>query len=190
MSNKAICILSLGLLFSANAFADDMTLLPNSQVSNACTASNTGVYSGSFVMVPVYEDTIYNCAPGTYLPRGTEQCETCLENSYCPGGEYTYSTEVDGGITSCTSGLVAPSGMWESGQCGRLLHLGNVALYMRSERKTTKSLNFMTETGEIFYLNMTTADVPMNKDTTKMLKASDGTTTWSIYDDTVSTPTE
>ena len=67
-----------------NAVADDVVLPPNSVILNSCIESNTGVYTGGFEMVPVYQDTVYTCAPGKYLPHNTEACETCPANAYVP----------------------------------------------------------------------------------------------------------
>ncbi|MBR2392935.1 MAG: InlB B-repeat-containing protein [Alphaproteobacteria bacterium] len=41
----------------------------------------------------------YTCDKGEYLPMLKTQCESCPEDSYCGGGEYTYSTSVNQGIT-------------------------------------------------------------------------------------------
>ena len=181
----------LGFLTCASAFvcvaaavADDVILPPNSVILNSCIGSNTGVYIGGFEMVPVYQDTIYNCAPGKYLPHNTETCVTCLANAYCPGGEYTFSAEIDRGIMSCADGLVAPAGMWESAQCGHVLHVGDSVVYLRSERQTSPSLCFLFDDG-VFYANTTTSDVLMNSEASQQLKFKSGNDTYSVYDDTV-----
>lgn len=158
--------------------------LPNTIIPNACTATNTGVYQGEFVMVPVYQDTIYTCAPGYYLPHLSEVCEKCPADSYCVGGDYTYSETVDSGIMSCASGLFAPSGMWQPEQCGHKLHIADVILYLRQTRQTEHTLN--VQYGDtVFYGNMTTADVPINADTERRLRIMLNDTIYSVYDDTV-----
>lgn len=158
--------------------------LPNTIIPNACISTNTGVYQGEFVMVPVYQDTIYTCAPGYYLPHLSEVCEKCPENSYCVGGDYTYSETVDSGIMSCASGLFAPSGMWQPEQCGHKLHIADAVLYLRQTRQTEHTLNFMVG-DTIFYANTTTQDVPLNANTEHRLKIKHNDTVYSVYDDTV-----
>ncbi|MCQ2562512.1 MAG: hypothetical protein MJ158_02780 [Alphaproteobacteria bacterium] len=97
------------LFISANVYAVDI-LSPNSVFENQCTISNTGVYSGGFKMIPIYEDIVYNCGAGYYLPADSEECIICPENSYCAGGNYTYSqTESQGNIT-CPVGSVSEIG--------------------------------------------------------------------------------
>ena len=132
----------------------------------------------------VFEPNTHNCSAGYYLPANVDECTMCPENNYCVGGTYTFNETTAQGITACASGLYAPAGMWESAQCGHILHVGNNVVYLRSVAKTTPSFNFKIG-NDIFYANMTTAEVPMNAGTVRQLKASDGVTTWSIYDDTV-----
>lgn len=167
-----------------NAVADDVILPPNSVILNSCIESNIGVYMGGFEMVPVYQDTVYTCAPGKYLPHNTETCETCPANAYCPGGDYTFDTELDRGIMSCADGLMAPAGMWQSAQCGHVLHVGDSIIYLRSERQTSPSVGFLLNDG-VFYANATTSDVSMNSGTTRKLKFKNGDNIYSVYDDTV-----
>lgn len=57
-------------------------------------------------------------------------------------------------------------------------------MYLRSVKKTTPSLNAKIG-NDIFYGNMTVADVAMNAATTRKLKVSYGGVTYSIYDDTI-----
>lgn len=158
--------------------------LPNTVVPNACNGLDIGVYDGTVTMVPVYEDTVYNCMPGYYLPRGAEECALCPANSYCAGGEYTYSDTMDSGIGSCASGLIAPSGMWQVEQCGHALHIGDATLYLRQTKQTEHALHVQSD-DNIFYGNATTADVPMNENTTHRLKVLYNDVIYSIYDDTV-----
>ncbi len=176
-------------LMTTTVCADDVLefVLPNVVVPNACVYENTGVYDGSFIMVPVYEDIIYNCGRGYYLPESSEECVKCLENSYCPGGEYTYSETVPVGITACPDGSFAPDGMWEYGQCGRILHVGGSVLYLTAVKKTTPALNVDLNYDGVpdLFGNMTTHDVPMNRNTNKRLKVKLGDVIYFVYDDTV-----
>lgn len=126
----------------------------------------------------------HTCSAGYYMPANTDGCVICPANSYCSGGTYTFNELTDQGITACAAGLYAPSGMWESAQCGHILHIGNDIVYLHSVKKTTPSLNAKIG-NDIFYGNMTTADVVMNASTTHKLQVRYNDTVYSIYDDTV-----
>ncbi len=130
------------------------------------------------------------CGAGEYLPQHWFQCEKCPENNYCAGGTYAYSETTASGATSCTSGLYSPAGMWESAQCGRILHIGDAAVYLRSVKKTTPSLNIDIDNDGTpdFFGNMTTSDVVMSNGTTRKLKLQYGGNTYSVYDDSVNIP--
>ena len=178
--------------FSTNCFADTALdiLMPGAVVQNACVFQNTGVYADSFTMVPVYEDTVFTCERGYYLPKESETCALCLGDAWCPGGEYVYSVEMDSGINVCPPGTYAPIGMWESAQCGRRFFVGDAFLYLRAGKTTAPALHFDFDgdgTADMF-ANMTTADVPMNKDTERKLKIRIGDVVYSVYDDTVTIP--
>ena len=174
---------------SANCFAGAgaTILLPNTVVPNACVYENIGVYESGVVMIPVYEDSVFTCERGYWLPKQSETCAGCPENSYCPGGEYTYSETDDGGLFACPDGTFAPSGMWEAAQCGRILHIGDDILYLRSIRKTMPSLHFDFNADGVadFFANTTTRDVPMNKNSERKFRFRMGENIYSVYDDTV-----
>jgi hypothetical protein len=127
------------------------------------------------------------CEMGEYLPAHWYQCEQCPENNYCVGGTYPYSETITSGITQCASGLFAPSGMWESAQCGRILHVGDGFVYLRATKKTSPALHLDLDHDGVadYFGNMTTLDVPMSRDTQRKLKVRYNNTTYSIYDDSV-----
>ena len=130
------------------------------------------------------------CDAGNYLPAHGYQCETCLTGNYCPGGTFNYSESISSGLMPCASGLYSPTGMWESAQCGRILHIGDNVMYLRSVKQTIPSLNIDIDNDGTpdYFGNMTTADVVMNRDTERKLKISFGGQTYSVYDDTVTVP--
>ena len=153
-----------GVFGADNAFGD-VILSPNVVVPNACVFDNTGVYESMFEMIPVYEDTIYTCERGYYLPKLSEECIQCPEISYCPGGKYTYSENYDTGINTCPDGLVAPNSMWELAQCGRLFHVEDSVLYLRTVKQTTPSFAFDVNADGIadYWANMTVGNVPISR---------------------------
>ena len=75
-------------------------------------------------------------------------------------------------------------GMSSVEQCGRILHIGDNVVYLRSVKKTTPALHVKVD-DTIFYGNMTTSDVVMNSGTDKKLKLQYDGQTYSVYDDTV-----
>ena len=162
-------------------------LFPDTVVPNACVYDNTGVYSDEFEMTPIWEDTIYTCERGYFLPKLSEVCATCPENSYCPGGEYTYSETADTGLNACPDGLVAPDGMWELAQCGRKFHVGDGVLYLRTVKQTTPSLNFDIDGDGVadYFANLSTTDVTISKDSTRRMKVKYGDVLYFVHDDTV-----
>ncbi len=186
MNNKYVLLL-VTVFISTDCFADIVDILtPNNTVSNACNFQNTGVYQGGFVMIPIYEDTIYKCERGYYLPELSESCAQCPENSYCPGGDYTYSEE-SVGLYSCPEETFSSNGMWEISQCGRILHVGNDVLYLNSVQRTTPSLRLDLNHDGVadYFAHMTTLDVPMHIGTERKLKIRYMGLLYSVYDDTV-----
>lgn len=170
----------------ANAFGD-IILYPNAVIPNACVYNNTGVYQNEFEMIPIWEDTVYTCKRGYFLPKLSEVCATCPENSYCPGGEYTYSETNDVGINACPDGLVAPDGMWELSQCGRRFYIGDGVLYLRTAKHTAHALHFDTDGDGVadFFANLTTTEVSINKNSTRKMKVRMNDTVYFVHDDTV-----
>ena len=127
----------------------------------------------------------------------------------CPGGSYvsaansTECTKVGTGYwaaesitaqgsagtrNACPVGLTTVGyglGADEAGDCGRILHVGSDKLYLRSDKKTTPSLNVKIN-GTTFYGNMSPNALSMTSGTSKSLRIKNGDTTYSVYDDMVS----
>ena len=82
--------------------------------------------------------------------------------------------------TQCASGLTTigyGAGADEAADCGRIQHLGDSKLYLRSTKKTTPSLN--VKIGDsTFYGNMSTA-------TKGKLRVKKDCTTYSVHDDSM-----
>jgi len=94
-------------------------------------------------------------------------------------------TVADTNRGTCPTGLTTigyGAGADESGDCGRILHVGANHLYLRSDKKTTPSLN--VKIGDtVFYGNMATSNVNMSDGVSNSLKMKYGSTTYSVHDD-------
>ena len=146
--------------------------------TNMCTTNYTGFNA-------LFTANTHTCAAGYYLPANTDGCTICPENSYCAGGTYTFNKTTAQGLTgTCPAGLYAPAGMWAANQCGHILHIGDEVVYLHGVKKTSPSLHVKIG-NDIFYGNMTTADVVMHAGTAHKLKVQYDNMTYSIYDDTV-----
>lgn len=166
--------------YTASEF--DTTLLESGDTFT-CAANTRRIFNA------IFEPSEYSCDSGYYLPSNGIECVVCPANSYCPGGTYTFNETSDQGINQCAPGLYAPTGMWVATQCGHILHIGDASLYLHATKKTSPAIHIKIG-NEAFYGNMTTADVPMNIGTNYKLRVNFGNTIYSVYDDTVSLPTE
>ena len=184
------------MMISTNAFADVVVsnefpsndlMQANHVYQNAATFGNMGVYDGTVNAIASYDDLRVSCNPGYYLPADSESCTICPTDSYCSGGTYTFNETTAQGITACATGLFAPAGMWEAAQCGRILHVGDGFVYLRSTKKTTPALHLDLDHDGVadYFGNMTTLDVPMSRDTQRKLKVRYNNITYSVYDDSV-----
>ena len=88
------------------------------------------------------DDCVLNipCNPGYYLPANRQQCMQCPRKFYCPGGTFTETTS-DSGITQCPDNMYSPLGSDSADDCGRVLHIGEYILYLRTAKLTVPSLN-------------------------------------------------
>ena len=185
----------------ANSSTPAKNALSTCTCDNGYTADGTaGGASTSTSGCSVVSGDVLSCNNGYYLPANTNVCAKCLANNYCPSGTYTVNQSDDQGINSCPNGLVSPAGMWESAQCGKVLHVGQKYVYLRSTKSVTPSLNVDVNNDGIpdFFANMGTTSVPMNADFSNLQSGNNwkvnipaGVTgilsgIYYIYDDTVS----
>ena len=108
---------------------------------NSCPAG-TGMVSSNPADHDSIDDCIpiVSCSPGYYLPADSTSCTQCPKNSYCPGGTFTETTS-DSGITQCPDNMYSPLGSDSADDCGRVLHIGEYILYLRTAKLTVPSLN-------------------------------------------------
>ena len=90
-----------------------------------------------------------SCNPGYYLPADSTSCTQCPKNSYCPGGTFN-PTNTDSGITQCKDGLYSPPGSDSADDCGRILHIGEYVLYLRTAKLTSPALH--VKIGDVYIL--------------------------------------
>ena len=125
-------------------------------------------------------DCKISCDGGEYL--ATKNATSCSDVT--PGYWAAASTVSQGstGVRNpCASGLTTigfGAGADEAGDCGRVLHIGDDTLYLRSDKKTTHALHVGIN-GTTFYGNMGT-DLSRGS-----LRIKLGSTTYSVYDDSM-----
>jgi uncharacterized repeat protein (TIGR02543 family) len=119
--------------------------------------------SGSITLYAQW--TEIKCNAGYYLSAGTT-CVLCTENHYCANNI----------LYTCPGTLYSRAGSDEPGDCGRILHVNNDLIYLRSVKKTTPSLNVDID-GVVYYGNMST-----NTSISKLQISSSGIQ-YSVYDD-------
>jgi len=146
-------------------------------IISGCEPSLNALYT-------IFQPNVHTCIPGYYMPANTDGCVVCPANSYCAGGTYAFNKTVNQGIASCPNNWYSPTGMSSVAQCGRILHVGDNVVYLRSVKQTIPSLNIKVG-DDIFYGNMTTNDVVMHNGATRKLKIRFNDAIYSVYDDTV-----
>ena len=176
----------------SNEFPSDKLMLENHIYKNAAVFENLGVYSGTVYAIAQYEYAVYNCKRGYYLPLESESCIKCPENSWCPGGEYTYSTDTTQGINACPpEHPFAPAGMWLASQCGHKLHIGDDIMYMHQMPANPSEHRLYVRVDDTVYsANTTPADIQMNNQTERRFKVTYENNVYSVYDDSIETDEE
>lgn len=189
---KARNTLFLLLVFiSTNAFADvgvvvsnefpsDKLMLENHIYKNAAMFENLGVYDGTIYAKARYRDIPSFCDAGYYFSENTNECVICDENHYCVGGENAIKQK-------CPDSLVAPIGAKTSGECGRIMHMGDDIIYLTREKRTTPALAVQIG-NDVYYAKMAPVNdgvKPMNKNTTNSFKTELHDIEYYIYDNTI-----
>ena len=176
-----------GAVVESNDFPENDLMQANYVYKNAAVFDNMGVYDGTVNANANYEDTIYTCTPGYYLPADTEGCVQCPADNYCGGGTYTFNANEAQGIDPCDTGLFAPAGSGYATQCGHILHIGDNIVYLRSSKKTTPSLHVKIG-NDVFYGNMTTTPTYMSDGVEHYFHAKWGDNDYYVCDDTTYIP--
>ncbi len=122
-------------------------------------------------------DCKISCSGGTYIAAANNTSCSNVGAGYWAAAS-TVSQGSAGARNQCASGLTTigyGAGADEAGDCGRILNVGTDKVYLRSTKKTTPSLNIKIG-DQTYYGNMSTA-------TKGTLRIKNGTTTYSVHDD-------
>ena len=141
-----------------------------------------------------------NCGPGQYKASTTSTCDDVTANYWGAGGKSFYGsalprtkcgimnmrdangTLVDAQLTTTGSG----SGANEAADCGRVLHVGDYSLRLRSGTAATPSLKFdVDKNGAVdLWAKMTTTQTNMSSTSAKKFKMNYNNQTYYVCDDT------
>ncbi|MBN1324717.1 MAG: hypothetical protein JW974_00645, partial [Alphaproteobacteria bacterium] len=152
------------------------TTTTTGQTSCNAVCSNNNSYDSSWATATWNNNIVSNlclingCMGGYYTP-----VNTCSEVGvgYWSANNSITRTACSAGLTTIGFGVGAD----EAGDCGRILNFGAERIYMRSNKKTTPSLNINVG-GTVYYGNMTT-------DTKGSLRINSSGTQYSVYDDSM-----
>ena len=124
-------------------------------------------------------DCKITCSGGSYIAAANNTSCSAVGAGYWAAAS-TVSQGSAGVRNACDAGLTtigSGAGADEAADCGRVLNFNGEKIYLRSESKTTPSLN-VSINGTTYYGNMSTA-------TKGSLRIKSGTTTYSVYDDSM-----
>ncbi|MCQ2574817.1 MAG: hypothetical protein MJ156_01785, partial [Alphaproteobacteria bacterium] len=126
--------------------------------------------------------TIKPCPAGTTSPAGSTSIEQCVVAA-CSANEYME----DNICKQCPNDWFSPEGSIGIGSCGRILHIGDYSIYLRSQKKTTPSLNVDVDGdgNADFFGNMTPVPTNINKDSNRKVKIQYNNQLLYLYDDTI-----
>ena len=170
-----------------------ITVCATNKYSNAaaasctdCMTANGYTNSGSSAANHAYESSCKTtCAVGQCVATARAACANVGTTGWATGGVVSQGNTLAcnacaNGASTCGYGTCAD----EAGDCGRVLHVGENQLYLRSDRKTDRTLNVKIG-NNTYYANMSTANLNMSNDVNKSFKVKVGNTIYSVYDDSV-----
>ena len=156
----------------------------------ACTTANGYGNSGDTASAHAgLSSCKVTCPGGSYVATAGAGCVDVGAGNWSAGGIVGEDATLSRSECPTVNGkkwttIGYGAGADEAGDCGRVLHVGNAAMYMRSIKKTWPSLNI--QDGEYtFFGNASTTPTVMNTDTDKHLKIYDGETLYYVHDDSV-----
>ena len=132
------------------------------------------------------QDAIENtCVPvgDGYWSPSAESCVSISDSdelNACIQDTVTQKNKCPNNLRTIGYGLGAD----EAGDCGRILHIDNSKVYLRSEKRTTPSLNVRVD-GVVYYGDMAEYDVKMNIDSDRRLRVRYNDTLYWVHDDSV-----
>ena len=163
------------------------TLSNGSLTEHGCYLGTDGDYgNGGGKSCYVHQDNL-KCNAGYYastLSNGYVWNDTragLLSNTCVGVGAGYYSAANILTRNQCPTGLTTigyGAGADEAGDCGRVMHMGENKLYLRSTKKTTPSLN--VKVGDTTYYGNMTSGTTKGK-----LRVKSGATTYSVHDDSM-----
>lgn len=151
--------------------------------ASSCTACTTAKGYGNSGTTAAAHNGIASCkvtcGGGKYVATAGAGCVDVGIGYWGAGG--TVAENATLARNQCAAGLTTigtGAGADEAADCGRVLHVGDGKLYLRSVKKTTPSLNISIN-GTTFYGNMT-------EGTSKgSLRINSGGKTYSVHDDSM-----
>ena len=155
----------------------------SSAKASACTACATAKgYTNSGTTAAAHAELASckaTCSGGQYVATAGAGCVNVGTGYYGAGG--TVGQNATLARNQCPAGLTTigyGAGADEAGDCGRVMHMGEDKLYLRSTKKTTPSLN--VKVGDTTYYGNMTSGTTKGK-----LRVKSGTTTYSVHDDSM-----
>ncbi len=125
------------------------------------------------------------CGPGTYIASAhADSCSNVGEGNWIAGSQKVYYGSVQT-PNQCTNGETTIGygvGADDVGDCGRIMHVGNDKLYLRSTKLTTPSLNVLRD-GKTYYANMSPVfDLKVSNGAAQSFRAAYADKSYWIYD--------
>lgn len=129
---------------------------------------------------PTNGSCVLACGAGRYSPDDVT-CTDVGAHYWSPNNDNN-RYECDAGLTTAGYGIGAD----EAGDCGKILHIGNYALHLSSDKRVFGAPVLHVRIGDyLYYANMTTDETPMNDSTDKTLRVKYNDTVQYIYDITM-----
>lgn len=152
----------------------------------ACLTANGYQNTGDEFADHAYESSCKTtCTVGQCVATARAACANVGTTGWATGGIVSQGNTLacnvcPSGTSTCGYGACAD----EVTDCGHVLRVGENQLYLRSDRKTDRTLN--VKIGDnIYYANMSPANLNMSNGVNKSFKIKIGNTIYSVYDDSV-----